>query len=145
MFVRFVAVPRLRPVMKAINMTNRFLRSVRGLVTASSKGNQSRITIKHTLAHTHAHSHGFALVFGHFRIMTIKCDCVSPCRFASFGRDFSSCCCCYCPHGTPAPCLSSVICSYLDKTTSSSPELPNDALATTATLAIYRRRCCCCC
>lgn len=29
-------------------MTNRFLRSVRGLVTASSKGNQSRITINHT-------------------------------------------------------------------------------------------------
>lgn len=57
MFVRFVAVPPLRPVMKAINMTNRFLRSVRGLVTASSKGNQSRITIKHTLAHIHTHTH----------------------------------------------------------------------------------------
>lgn len=52
----------------------------------------------------------------------------------------------------PAPCLSNVIFSYLDKTTSSSPELPNDALATTATLPIYRRCwywywcwCWCCC
>lgn len=46
----------------------------------------------------------------------------------------------------PAPCLSNVIFSYLDNTTSSSPELPNDALATTATLPIYRRCWCwyCC-